>query len=102
MLLFPSLTETFGNVTLESLASGTPVLAFDSAAASEFINHGKNGWLVPVEDQHQFIDNAMTITDDKARLIDARNFTRPSVEHLGWNEIAVQVESIFQRAIDTA
>ncbi len=102
LLLFPSLTETFGNVTLESLASGTPVLAFDSAAASEFINHGKNGWLVPVEDQHQFIDNAMTITDDKARLIDARNFTRPSVEHLGWNEIAVQVESIFQRAIDTA
>lgn len=102
LLLFPSLTETFGNVTLESLASGTPVLAFDSAAASEFITHGKNGWLVPVDDQHQYIDSAMTITDDKARLIDARNFTRPSVEHLGWNEIAGQVESIFQRAIDMA
>ena len=102
LLLFPSLTETFGNVTLESLASGTPVLAFDSAAASEFITHGKNGWLVPVDDQNQYIDSAMTITDDKARLIDARNFTRPSVEHLGWNEIAGQVESIFQRAIDMA
>jgi glycosyltransferase involved in cell wall biosynthesis len=38
LFLFPSLTETFGNVTLESLASGVPIVAFDYAAAREHVN----------------------------------------------------------------
>jgi hypothetical protein len=32
----------------------------------------------------------------------ARSFARSSVEHLGWHEIAAQVETIFERAIDLA
>jgi glycosyltransferase involved in cell wall biosynthesis len=39
LFLFPSLTETFGNVTLESLASGVPIVAFDYAAAREHVNN---------------------------------------------------------------
>jgi glycosyltransferase involved in cell wall biosynthesis len=100
VLLFPSLTETFGNVTLESLASGTPVLAFDCAAAGEFILHDKNGWLVPIDEPDRYIQNALNITAEKDRLSKTRTFARSSVEHLGWHEIAGQVESIFQRAIE--
>src|SRR5690606_26563687 len=37
MFLFPSLTETFGNVTLEAMASGLCVVAYDYAAAAEVI-----------------------------------------------------------------
>jgi glycosyltransferase involved in cell wall biosynthesis len=44
LFLFPSVTETFGNVTLEAMASGTPVLAFDCAAASELVRNNVNGW----------------------------------------------------------
>lgn len=102
VLLFPSLTETFGNVTLESLASGTPVLAFDSAAAGEFILHDKNGWLVPVDLQDVYIQTAMDITAEKNHLSELRFVARSSVEHLGWNEIACEVESIFQRAIEAS
>lgn len=100
VLLFPSLTETFGNVTLESLACATPVLAFDCAAAGEFILHDKNGWLVPIDAPDRYIQNALHITAQKAHLSNARAFARSSVEHLGWHEIAEQVETIFQRAIE--
>lgn len=99
LLLFPSLTETFGNVTLESMACATPVLAFDCAAAGEFITHKKNGWLAHCDDRQSYIQCALDITSNSTVLTQAREFTRSSVEHLGWDEIACQVESIFQSAI---
>ncbi len=40
VFLFPSLTETFGNVTLEAMASGLAVVAYDYAAAAQHIRHG--------------------------------------------------------------
>jgi len=45
LFLFPSLTETFGNVVIEAMASGLAVVAFDDAAAGELIESGRNGWL---------------------------------------------------------
>jgi glycosyltransferase involved in cell wall biosynthesis len=102
LVLFSSLTETFGNVTLESLASGTPVLAFDCAAAGEFITHHKNGWLADCDAPQAYIQCALDITQDTSTLRAAREHARASVEHLGWDEIAGQVETIFQRAIDLA
>jgi glycosyltransferase involved in cell wall biosynthesis len=100
LLLFPSLTETFGNVTLEALSCGTPVLAFDCAAAGEFIEDRQNGWLVPSDEPHTYIARALEITQGSHTLLQAREFTRISVAHLGWDEIASQVETIFQHAIE--
>lgn len=100
LLLFPSLTETFGNVTLEAMACATPVLAFDCAAASDFIQDDKNGWLIDSDEPISYISRALEITRDPGKLIQARELTRSSVAHLGWDEIAGQVESIFQRAIE--
>jgi len=41
----PVVSELFGYAVAESLASGTPVLAFDCAGPAEQIRHGENGWL---------------------------------------------------------
>ncbi|MEO5770811.1 MAG: glycosyltransferase, partial [Burkholderiaceae bacterium] len=49
LFLFPSLTDTFGNVTLEALASGLAVVAFDTAAAAEHVREGVSGWLAAPE-----------------------------------------------------
>jgi len=100
LLLFPSLTETFGNVTLESLACGTPVLAFNCAAAGEFITHKNNGWLAQCGNAQNYIQCSLDITTNPSILTFAREHTRTSVEHLGWDKIATQVETIFQRAIE--
>jgi glycosyltransferase involved in cell wall biosynthesis len=101
LFLFPSLTETFGNVTLEALSSGTPVLAFDCAAASELVQDNLNGWLVPGEDPQKYVLKALQITKDKATLAQAREHTFRSVENMDWKEIAAHVESIFRLTIDS-
>jgi len=47
VVALPALYEPFGNVHLEALASGVPVLASRYAGGSEVIGHGDNGWIVP-------------------------------------------------------
>lgn len=55
VFLFPSLSETFGNVTLEALASGLAVVAFDAAAAGTLIDDGRNGLLAAPGDDDAFV-----------------------------------------------
>jgi glycosyltransferase involved in cell wall biosynthesis len=101
LFLFPSLTETFGNVTLEALASGTPVLAFDCAAASELVQDNMNGWLVEDEEPQKFVLKALQISKDRSTLYKAREQTLSSVNSMDWRHIASQVESIFRLTIDS-
>ncbi|PUE18603.1 glycoside hydrolase [Limnohabitans sp. MMS-10A-160] len=102
LFLFPSLTETFGNVTLEALACGTPVLAFDCAAAGEWVIEGQNGWLINGEDDKRYVLKALDICKDKKTLEKARQFTAASVANLDWHAIADQVEHIFRETIEAS
>lgn len=54
LFLFPSLTETFGNVTAEAMASGLAVVAFDYAAAAQLIQPGSSGTLIARGNEAQF------------------------------------------------
>ena len=55
LFLFPSESETFGNVTLEAMSSGLAVIAYDYAAARMHINDGQTGVLVPFGEPESFI-----------------------------------------------
>jgi len=99
LFVFPSQTETFGNVTLEALASGTPVLAFDCAAARDWVQTGINGWLVAENNPEGFATQAVSIVNSKDLLAQITQSTRQQVVHLDWDQIAEQVESVFWDAI---
>jgi glycosyltransferase involved in cell wall biosynthesis len=99
LFVFPSQTETFGNVTLEALASGIPVLAFDCAAARDWVQTDVNGWLVPESQPENFVAKAIEIFKSETLLDDVTNSTRQQIVHLDWDQIAEQVESVFWDAI---
>jgi glycosyltransferase involved in cell wall biosynthesis len=99
LFMFPSLTETFGNVTLEALASGTPVLAFDCAAAKEVISDERNGWLVQDEDTQRFVLRALAITQKASTLQEARLNAADSIRKWEWSSIATEVEIMFRRVL---
>jgi glycosyltransferase involved in cell wall biosynthesis len=101
LFLFTSLTETFGNVTLESLASGTPVLAFDCAAAKEVIEDGRNGWLVKGEDAQLYVLRALDIGQRIQNLKDARQNSHTSILQWEWSSIATQVEQLLRQVHST-
>jgi glycosyltransferase involved in cell wall biosynthesis len=99
LFVFPSQTETFGNVTLEALASGIPVLAFDCAAARDWVQTGINGWLVAEDNPEGFAAQAVTIFKSPSLLSQVTQSTRQQIVHLDWDQIAEQVESVLWDAI---
>jgi glycosyltransferase involved in cell wall biosynthesis len=48
-LVLPTLHDTFGYVSIEALAAGTPVIATDTCAQPEIVEHGRSGYLLPLE-----------------------------------------------------
>jgi len=80
LFLFPSLTDTFGNVTLEAMASGLAVVAFDYAAAGAHIDDGRSGRTVALGDAAAFVSATLELAADPVlrRAIGAR--ARSAVE----------------------
>ena len=99
LFVFPSQTETFGNVTLEALASGIPVLAFDCAAARDWVQPNVNGWLVSENNPDGFVEKAVSLFQHPELLDQVTQSTRHQLVHLDWDQIAEQVEGVFWNAI---
>ena len=101
LFLFPSLTETFGNVVSEALASGLPVVAYDRAAASQLIEDGHNGWRVPPGDAAGFIATSRLAARKVAQRQIERGNCVQSVRHLSWecihDDYAALLEAVVAR-----
>ncbi len=100
LFLFPSLSETFGNVVLEALASGLAVVAFDQAAAAQHIRHGHNGALATPGDEAAFIESARWLLEDPESLRRVRLNARQHAGKQGWPAIVERFESLLHAARD--
>ncbi len=54
-LVFPSTTDTFGNVVLEAQASGLPVIVSDAGGPQENIVPGRTGWIFQGHDDESLL-----------------------------------------------
>jgi len=95
LFVFPSVTETFGNVTLEALASGVPVIAFDYGAAREYMRDASTGTRVKADDRDGFVAAAVAITDDVQRLRNLRESARAAVEGLDPASVAASFAELL-------
>ncbi len=102
VFLFASMTETFGNVVPEAMASGLAVLAYDHAAASQLIRHGQNGLLARLGDSAAFCSLARRLAGDlpQARAIGLQ--ARQTASRMDWGRIVDGVVDEYGAAIGSS
>jgi glycosyltransferase involved in cell wall biosynthesis len=87
IFLHCSITETFGLVVLESMASGVPVVARNEGGPSEIVADAKSGYLVAPEDLEGFVEKVIKLGND-SRLREIMSIeSRSMAEEATWEKI---------------
>ncbi|WP_104204470.1 glycosyltransferase family 4 protein [Billgrantia saliphila] len=98
LFVFPSLSETWGNVVPEAMASGLAVIAYRHAAAAELIDSGVNGVTVPAGDADAFREAAVALCQQPARYAQMGRAARQRAQACRWPAIADTFLSVLEQA----
>ncbi|QGN32214.1 glycosyltransferase [Microlunatus sp. Gsoil 973] len=101
VFVFPSTTETLGLVLLEALASGLPVVAFDSPASRELLRDCMAARLVPADREDQLIASVADLLDNHTP-DDLRRIARAHVTNRTWDDATEMLLDHYQTAISAA
>ncbi|KAF1707237.1 glycosyltransferase family 4 protein [Pseudoxanthomonas sacheonensis] len=93
LFLFPSHSETFGNTTLEAMASGVAVVAFDYGAAREHLRHGIDG--MAVGNDADFISAATRLATDDALRQAMGERARDAMQRLHPEQVAADFDALL-------
>ncbi|WP_199099516.1 glycosyltransferase family 1 protein [Dyella sp. ASV21] len=93
---FPSLSETFGNVILEALAAGLPVVAYEEGAAREHLHHGQNGYRIHIGDEKAFIASATTLASNASLIRHMGRAAQQSIANLSPDAVIREFETLLR------
>ena len=99
ILLFPSETETFGNVLLEGMASGLVTVSHDYAASGLHVAHDRNGLKAPKGDRGAYFGECLAALH-RWRDDAFRSEARATTESLGWDQVVESFENHLQEACE--
>ncbi|KAH6718260.1 glycosyltransferase family 4 protein [Leptodontidium sp. MPI-SDFR-AT-0119] len=100
LFLHCSITETFGLVVLESMASGVPVIARDEGGPSEIVEDGRSGYLVPPNDLDGFVGKVLKLGKDTKLRTEMGLQSRQMAEEATWEKINNKVAWKLAEALD--
>lgn len=98
IFIFPSTTETFGNVITEAMASGLVVVSYHYAAARQFIRHGENGYVARYKDTQAFLGAAREVMENAGRWTTVRENARATALTITWDSIIDRFEAGLSKA----
>ena len=100
LFLFPSTSETWGNVLLEAMASGLACVAYDYAAARQHLRHGQNGLAVPLGDVHAFHAHALNLAGSLDVISELGRQARQTALGISWDRVVDRFAELLNRVAD--
>lgn len=102
VFIFPSTTETFGNVITEAMASGLVVVSYDYAAARQYIRDGENGYSARFDDRAALLARVDQVFRQRDRWPAVRQAARATTETITWDAIISRFEAELAGALGNA
>ncbi len=102
LFLYPSATETFGNVTLEAMASGLPTICADALGSRSLVIPGETGELLPPGDVEGFTAAAAALLGDPERRRAMGRAARARAEQRSWDRAIDQCVAHWDDALGRA
>jgi phosphatidylinositol alpha 1,6-mannosyltransferase len=99
VFVFPAVRETFGQVILEAMASGLPVIAADQGGSAALVRHGETGFLVPAHDATAFHERTCQLLADSALRARMSAAARAYAERQSWSAVMRALESYYAEAM---
>ena len=96
LFVFPSLTETFGNVTLEAMASGIATVAYRYGAAREHLVDGAHGAAITNGDEQAFVTAVCELAQEPWRCLQRGQAARAAIEHLSPQSVSEHFADLLQ------
>jgi phosphatidylinositol alpha 1,6-mannosyltransferase len=96
LFVFPSHTDTFGNVVLEALASGVPAIVTPDGGPPTIIREGKTGRIVPDE---EFATAVASVLRDPEQHAAMRRAARPYALTMSWDAVFDGVYSAYESVL---
>ena len=87
LFVFPSTTETFGNVILEAFASGIPAVSVNKGGVADIINHGKDGRIALAHDAIDFADNIEYFFKCNGKMKQYQQAAQATAKTYNWHNI---------------
>ncbi len=99
VFVFPAVRETFGQVILEAMASGLPVVAADQGGSAALVRHGETGFLVPPHDAEAFRQRTCQLLTDSALRARMSAAARAYAEQHAWSAVMRDLECYYAEAL---
>ncbi|MFT8323372.1 MAG: glycosyltransferase family 1 protein [Bacillus sp. (in: firmicutes)] len=100
LMVFPSSTETFGNVVLESMACGTPVIGANAGGVKNIITDNLNGKLCTPKCAREFADALFTLLKDSTIRHEMSQSARSYALSQSWDRIFAQLLNDYTELFD--
>jgi UDP-glucose:(heptosyl)LPS alpha-1,3-glucosyltransferase len=99
VFVFPTMYEPFGNVHLEALASGIPVVTTRLAGGAELIEQGRNGFVVDVPEDAEAIARAIETLTESTHRGEIRSRARATAERFSFDRHIESAMAVYERVI---
>ncbi|WP_334142539.1 glycosyltransferase family 4 protein [Rhabdothermincola sp.] len=99
VLALPSLSEAFGMVVLEAMASGVPVVISDQVGAGDVVTDGVDGFVVPVGDTEALAERLLALSRDRVLVEAMSRHARRAAEGNTWDHYGERLVQAYREVV---